>query len=84
MSITSTLESNNKYYHNVNYDVLNVIPTDAQTLLEVGCAAGPLARAYKEINPNCHYTGVELSDSAAQKASEILDKVIVGNVEKMD
>lgn len=84
MSITSTLESNNKYYNNINHDVLNVIPVDAHTLLEVGCAAGPLAYAYKKINPNCYYTGVELSDSAAQKASNILDKVIVGNVEKMD
>ena len=42
-----------------NPDILALIPTNARTIVEIGCRGGSLARAYKKINPACDWTGLE-------------------------
>ena len=50
---------NQSYYRNVNPDLLDRIPLNAQTVVEVGCGSGALGSAYKLRNPQVHYIGVE-------------------------
>lgn len=69
------------YYRNVNPDLLERIPLNAQTVVEVGCGTGALGAAYKQRNPQVHYIGVEAMSEPASEASKVLDQVIVGNAE---
>ena len=72
---------NQSYYRNVNPDLLDRIPLNAQTVVEVGCGSGALGGAYKLRNPQVHYIGVEAMTEPAADASKVLDQVIVGNAE---
>ena len=50
-------------------------------MLEVGCGTGALAEAYRRINPDVRYLGVEISPVAAHAAAEAgrVDQVFVGD-----
>mgnify|MGYP001257328213 CR=1 FL=1 len=72
---------NQSYYRNVNPDLLDRIPLNAQAVVEVGCGTGALGGAYKLRNPQVHYIGVEAMSEPAAQASGVLDQVIVGNAE---
>jgi 2-polyprenyl-3-methyl-5-hydroxy-6-metoxy-1,4-benzoquinol methylase len=72
---------NQSYYRNVNPDLLDRIPLNAETVVEVGCGSGALGGAYKLRNPQVHYIGVEAMTEPAADASNVLDQVIVGNAE---
>lgn len=69
---------------NYNYDLLPLIPKDAQNLIEVGCNNGALARAYKRINPVCNYTGVDIDSAAVNLARKPCDFVFNINIESAD
>ena len=72
---------NQSYYRNVNPDLLDRIPLNAQAVVEVGCGTGALGGAYKLRNPQARYIGVEAMSEPAAQASGVLDRVIVGNAE---
>jgi len=72
-----------EYYEVLNQDVLNLLPSDAQLIVESGCGAGALGREHKRLNPHARYVGIELNPEAAATAAERLDKVIVGDVEQL-
>lgn len=72
------------YYEGVNTELLSMLPKDARTVVEIGCAAGRFASAYQTINPGVRYLGVELFEDAAQKAEDIMDSVIIGSIEDTD
>ncbi len=76
------MPENADYHHRINPDLLRLIPGNAATVLEIGCAAGQLGAAYKRSNPACRYLGVELDESIAEKARQHLDQVWSGNVEE--
>jgi hypothetical protein len=66
----------------VNPDLLRLLPPDARTVVEVGCGAGALAEAYRRINPDVLYLGIEM-DSAAARAAILpgrVDRVFIGDV----
>jgi len=51
-------------------------------VLDVGCAAGYLAKELKK--KNCYVVGIELDPETAKAATRYCDKVITGNVEMID
>ena len=67
------------YYGRVNGDLLNLIPPDAKTVLEIGCGEGALCAAYRRVNPGVRWIGVEPVGKAAAEAANhceiIVDKV---------
>jgi tRNA G46 methylase TrmB len=48
------------YYRNVNLDLLNRIPEQATSVLEIGCGSGWLGAAFKAKNPSCQYFEIEI------------------------
>jgi glycosyltransferase involved in cell wall biosynthesis len=74
------------YYQRVNLDLLRSIPPDARVIVEVGFGAGAMAEAYRRINPDVCYLGIEQYPDAAQAAIARgrLDRVIVDDAAKVD
>ena len=72
---------NQTYYRNVNPDLLERIPLNARTVVEVGCGSGALGAVYKLRNPQVRYIGVEAMPGPAAEAAKVLDQVIVGDAE---
>ena len=70
------------YYQMVRPYILELIPRTAQRILDVGCAAGTLGCAIKE-RQNCKVTGVEIVPEQAEKAKEVLDTVLAGDIAKL-
>lgn len=60
-----------------NAELLKIMPVDARRVVEVGCSSGALARAYKAINPQSHYIGVEVAPVYAELAQRYCDEVLV-------
>jgi 2-polyprenyl-3-methyl-5-hydroxy-6-metoxy-1,4-benzoquinol methylase len=67
-----------------NQDLLRLIPDNAVKIIEIGCSHGALAKAYKQINQNCNYIGVEINPTAAKTALNSCDKVYECNIETVD
>lgn len=72
------------YYSRINRDLLERIPPQARTILEVGCGTGALGAAFKASHPQAHYVGLEAAECAAEQAREVLDQVICADVESTD
>lgn len=71
------------YYGEVRSDVAPFLPDGAREVLEVGCGRGATGRFLQE-ELGCRVTGVELNPVVARAASEVLHRVVVGNVEEPD
>lgn len=51
-------------------------------VLEFGCSTGYFSKILKE--RGCQVTGIEINERAAQKAKQYCDKIIIGDIEKLD
>ena len=71
-------------FTNASRDLLSLIPADAGSVIEVGCKSGRLAQAYKRINPDCNYTGVEADPVEAAHARALCDEVLQLDIETMN
>ncbi len=71
------------YFHNVRPEVIELVPQSVMRILEVGCAAGETAGALKRQNPAREVVGVEYNAKAAQKAAQFLDRVFIGDSERL-
>lgn len=70
------------YYNNVNQTLLEAMPKNAKRILEIGCGAGALGKAYiSTVNPSCEYWGVEYVPEMAAVSETILYRTIVGSIE---
>jgi SAM-dependent methyltransferase len=70
------------YFSNVNPDLLRWLPVDASRVLEIGCGAGSLGRAFLARSPSARYFGIEIFADAARQAALFLNHVIVGDIEQ--
>ncbi|MGD1806912.1 methyltransferase domain-containing protein [Dapis sp. BLCC M126] len=66
----------------VHQELLKFIPADAKVVLELGCGNGTIASQYKQINPHCHYIGIESNPELAKNATPQVDKILVGNIQE--
>lgn len=71
------------YYSQPRLDVLNLVPREARSILECGCGFGNLAREIKK-RQKCKIYGIELNADAKEKAENIFDKLVIGDLEKID
>lgn len=69
-------------HENHNPDLLELIPRNAKTIVEVGCSSGALAREYKKINSDCRYVGVECVPEYVKLAERYCDSVIELDIER--
>ena len=63
-------------------EIQNIMPADIKTLLDIGCSTGAFGTGLKKKQP-VEVTGIEISPLFAQIAQINLDKVIVGDIEKL-
>ena len=64
-----------------NADLLDRIPLDARTVLDVGCGTGALGAAYRQLNPRAVLLGIDNNPEAAAIAAQRLDQVAVTDIE---
>lgn len=67
----------------VNHDLLGLMPTGAQRVVEVGCMHGALAQAYRRINPAVHYTGIDIDPDYAQVAATHCQRSLAVDIERL-
>lgn len=65
-----------------NKTIFDLIPFDANKIIEVGTGSGAMARAYKEINPNVKYIGVEIAAEYKKLSERYCDYVYLANFEE--
>lgn len=71
-------------YHDLpRRELLNLIPTTARKILDLGCGTGALGKALKE-RQRCHVTGIELNKEAAEIAQKNLDICLCDNLNRYD
>jgi hypothetical protein len=58
-------------------DLLQLISSDARVVLDMNCKDGALAQAYKTVNPNCKYIGLESDASKIDAADRYCDEVLI-------
>lgn len=71
-------------HDNYNPDLLAMMPTNAKRVVEVGCSSGALARAYKNLNPSCHYTGIDVVPEYSEVARQYCDVASCFDIENAD
>ena len=64
-------------------DILNLVPDNVRKVLDVGCSVGALGEQIKQRN-SVEVVGIELDEQMAKIAKEKLDKVIIGDIEKIN
>jgi len=75
--------SQEAYYANMRSEVFDLIPNEPQNVLELGCGQGVFGRHIKE-KYGSNVTGIELFDSAAKLAAEVLDEVYNESLDAFD
>ena len=68
------------YYLETRPDIQALVDARGKRILDVGCAAGELGRAFKQAGA-LEVAGIERSIEAATQAKKLLDRVLVGDVE---
>ena len=69
------------YYDGLNIKLLNAIPNNSNTILELGCANGKLRRHYKEINKQTYWIGIDINRKVIYETSKYLDEAHEINID---
>lgn len=70
------------YYSSMRRDVAHLLPLRISRSLEVGCGTGSTSAWIKQ-KYGAYVAGVELFEDAAHEAENVMDKVVIGDVEKL-
>lgn len=71
------------YYSNRRRDIELVLPPHAGSVLEVGCGAGETLRWLKATGRCTSTTGIEIVSAAGELARAHVDRVLVGDAERL-
>jgi ubiquinone/menaquinone biosynthesis C-methylase UbiE len=72
------------YFAGARQDFVSMLPADRNArVLEIGCGSGDTGALALAQGRAAHYTGVDISAKAAQKAAAVLSEVLIGDVERM-
>jgi 2-polyprenyl-3-methyl-5-hydroxy-6-metoxy-1,4-benzoquinol methylase len=71
------------YYRYPRMDVVELLPEEITSLLDVGCGSGAFGRVVRD-QWNCRVVGVELNAAAAATARQVLDEVIEGDINDLN
>ena len=72
-------------YTGVNQEIITMIPKDAESVLDVGCARGALLDAISKSNDKNIFTvGIEVNKKFVSEAKKKIDKVELANFETYD
>lgn len=72
-----------KHYSDyANPELLDKIPLNAKTILDVGCAQGALGAAYLRRNPNCRVLGIDLEAAIVEQARGRITEAVCCDVEE--
>ena len=72
------------YFSNARREILELLPSDADKILEIGCGTGETLSLIKSAGLCRWVGGIELSPEAAQRAQGQLDWHLEGNVEQLE
>lgn len=75
------------YFTGVRVDLMELVPTQATRILDVGCGAGRLGEALKKARttePPRYVAGIKLHEGATIAAASVLDKVLATSVENVN
>lgn len=70
------------YYQSARKEILPLLPPGRMKILDLGCGEGATLAWLKGIDRCAEGVGIELSESAALQAREIVDRVIVADIER--
>lgn len=74
----------NGAYTTPRQDVFDMVPTDAEFILDVGCSNGALGRSLMAARPGRHVFGIEFDSTFAREASTYLENVIHADLNLLD
>lgn len=73
----------NPSYTGFRSDILGLIPDNVSKVLDIGCSTGALGEKIKQ-RSRAKVVGIERDKQMAEIAKKKLDRVIIGNVEKIN
>jgi 2-polyprenyl-3-methyl-5-hydroxy-6-metoxy-1,4-benzoquinol methylase len=76
-------DKNGHYFANPRTDILPLLPSPCESVLELGCGTGATLKWLKAGQYCRHTCGVELFAQAAQLAAQVADWVVQGDIEHM-
>ncbi|MCW5910445.1 MAG: class I SAM-dependent methyltransferase [Cyclobacteriaceae bacterium] len=78
-------DKNISYFSNVREDLINLIPKDSMSILEIGAGGGDTLLEIKRRDPRRIVYGLELNNiEGSNQANSLIDKFIFGNIENDD
>ncbi len=72
------------YYSAQREDLVDLVPRNVVTVLDIGCARGGYGQMLKTKRPDIHITGVELNPNLAKEAEKVYDIVIQQPLEEAE
>ena len=73
-----------EYYSNIRWRIIDLIPEGSNRILEVGCGTGSTLIKLKELHKAQEIYGLELNGEVLQEHIKDIDKVIIGDVERVE
>jgi 2-polyprenyl-3-methyl-5-hydroxy-6-metoxy-1,4-benzoquinol methylase len=64
-------------------DLQALVPPDAASVLDIGCATGQFGKALKYARPGLYVCGIEINPQVAIEAEKVLDRIIAKPVQKV-